>query len=879
MMKRLHGVRLSVRNGLAVAVLGLCAFGVLGSSGAPAQAPGVPKPSEFLNLNVGADGVIANYRQIVSYWKAVDAASDRITVQDLGSTTMGNPYIVAVVTSPENQAKLQYYRDLNNRLYDPRKTTDKEAEELIANGKTIITMQFGIHSDELGGPQLSMEAAYRFATDNSPRMRDVLDHTIIVVTPAQNPDGVQLVADWNAKTAGTRYEGGALPFLYNKYVGHDNNRDWYMFTQKESQIAVGIWNRWHPQISFDIHQMGVDGARIFIPPYVDPCDPNVDPILRSEIASLGSVMAAELISQGKQGVVTNAMYDMWTPARAYVNYHGGVRILTEAASARLASPVLVRFDQLTSGIGYDAQRVSWNFPVVWRGGFWRLRDIMDYEQAAVDALLDHATKYRTLWLTSFYRVNKNAIGRVLTETGELKPYAVVIPADQRDQMSASKMLSALQFADVEISRARSAFTAEGRTYPAGSHVILMAQPASPFVKTLTEVQHYPDLREYPGGPPQRPYDATAFTMPLLMGVNVVRVQRPFTADLELVPSPIQAAPGAVVGGRASYAYVLPHDSAGLLALSRLAKAEIPFRWALSPFKAVGRQFEAGSILVPVVNQPAVHQAVAALAKALPTAIYAINDPVPQGAAVRMPRIGLYKSYIPAIDEGWTRWLLEQFEIPYTSLENRDVRAGGLRTKYDVIVLPDQAERAMLDGFSPGSVPPEYVGGLGQPGVEALRGFIEDGGTVVAMASASLFAIDSFRLPVENVLAPSARRAGQDAEFYAPGSIVRTRVDTAHPVAFGSPPDGIAWLEQSPAFRPSGPARAIVSFPEAGSLLLSGWLLGGQRLSGAAGVVEAPLGRGRVILFGFLPQFRAQTWATFGLFFNSLYYSTFAGAAR
>jgi hypothetical protein len=872
-----------VKRRLGGVLLAACALAVLASPGPPARTATVSTPSEFLKMSIGADGVLANYEQIVSYWKAVDAASDRITLQDLGPTTMGHRYVAAVITSPENQAKLDYYRNLNNRLYDPRTTTDDEAQGLIAGGKTIVAIQLGIHSDEVGAPQLSLELAHRFATEDTLRMREVLDQTIIILSPSQNPDGAQMVAEWNAKMLGTRFEGGPLPFLYHKYVGHDNNRDWYMFTQKESQISVGrIWNYWHPQISYDLHQMSVDGARMFIPPYVDPCDPNVDPILRARINELGSAMAAELTSQGRDGVVIHAMYDMWTPARAYVNYHGGVRILTEAASARLASPVLVRFDQLTSGIGYDAARASWNFPRPWRGGFWRLRDIMDYEHAAVDALLDHAAHYRSSWLSSFYRVNKNAIGRVQPETGEPKPYAVVVSASQPDPMSAFKMLWVLQFADVEISRARTAFVADGRPYPAGSHVILLAQPASAFAKTLTEVQHYPDLREYPGGPPQRPYDATAFTMPLLMGVNAVQVLRPFTADLELLTSPIAPPPGTVVGGRASHAYVLAHDSAGLLALGRLAKAGVGVRWALSSFKAAGRQFEAGSILVPITGQQGVHEAVAALAAALPVTIYAVNEPVPEGGVVRLPRIGLYKSYVPVMDEGWTRWLLEQFDLPYTSLENKDVKAGALRARYDVIVLPDQAQRAMLDGYSAGSVPPEYVGGLGEAGVGALRAFAEDGGTLVALASASLFAIERLHLPVDNVLSPFAGRGdepGGSADFYAPGSIVRTRVDTTHPVAFGSPAESIAWFEQSPAFRTSGNARAIVTFPPAGSPLLSGWLLGGQRLSGTDGVVEAPVGKGRVILFGFQPQFRAQTWATFGLFFNSLYYSTLESVAR
>lgn len=856
-----------MRRTILLFVLAVLALG----AAAQRQEGGIPAPSEFLKINVGADGVLATYDQIVQYWKAVDALSDRITVQELGKTTMGRPYIVAIVTSSENQKRLEEYRAINNRLYDPRTTSERDAQRLIAQGKTIVAMQMGIHSDEVGAPQLSLELAYRFATESTPRMRQVLENTVIVLSPSHNPDGTQMVAEWNRKTLGTPYEGGPLPFLYQRYVGHDNNRDWYMFTQQESRLTVSkIWNAWHPQISYDLHQMGADAARIFMPPYVDPADPNIDPILRAQTDQLGSYMAAELLGHGKAGVVTHALYDLWTPARAYADYHGGVRILTEVAGARLASPVAVPFSTLRGGIGYDAQQASQNFPRPWRGGTWRLRDIMDYEHAAVDALLDHAAGQRQSWLTNFWRVNQNAVGRIQPGTEKSKPYAIIIPARQRDPASAFEMMRALQLGDVEIHRARTDFLAGGKRYPAGSHVVLMAQPASAFANTLTEVQHYPDRRLYPGGPPQEPYDVTAYTMPLLMGVDVVRIAEPFEADLELLSLPVSAGPGSIVGGRARTAYAFAHDSAGMLALIRLAKNQVPVRWAREPFEQGGQKYPAGTIIVPVTQQSKVHEQMEAIAEALPVTVHALGGPVPTGWTVRLPRLGLYKSYAASIDEGWTRWILEQWGLPCSTLENRDITRGGdaLRARFDVIVLPDQSPNEIVNGFGSGRVPPEYAGGLGDAGVAALRDFIERGGTLVALDSASLLPIQRFNLPVQNIVSSISA-----SEFYGPGSILRARVETGHPIGFGLPVDSIAWFEHSPAFRLSGSARAIVTYPAKGSPLLSGWLLGGERLNGAAAVVEVPLGMGRVILFGFRPQYRAQTWATFGLFFNSLFYST------
>ena len=644
-----------------------------------------------------------------------------------------------------------------------------------------------------------------------------------------------------------------------------------MLNLDETKVVTRFYfKEWFPPVLYDMHQMGANAARIFIPPYVDPWDPNVNPILISEMSALGSNMAAELTGQGKDGVVIHGIYDGWTPARGYVNYHGGLRFLTEMASVRLASPITLRFDQLGVGIGYDAKQVAWNFPRPWRGGTWRLRDIMDYEEAAADALLDHATKYREMWLTNFYRINQQAIGRRDPLTGKDKPFAIVFPATQKDPASAYKLLETLQFADLEVHRAKAPFTADGKQYPAGTHVILMAQPASSFAKTLTEVQHYPDLRQYPGGPPQRPYDVTAYTMPLMMGVEALHVQQPFQADLELLSAPLTA-PAGEVAARAKKAYTFAHDNAGIRATTKLTKAGLKVVWT------------SDAIVVPVEGQRGVHEAVAEAAKEGPLHVKAIDTAVPAGIAVRAPRVGMYKSYVASMDEGWTRWIFEQWGIDYTSLENKDVKAGNLRAKFDAIVLPQQGARSMTNGFAAGSMPPEYVGGLGQDGTGALKAFVEAGGTLIALDSASMWPIEAFGLPVKNVLqvlAGGGEGGGgggalgpNSAAFYAPGSIVRTKVDVNSPIAYGSDTESVAWFEQSPAFEVSGNARSIISYPTSGSPLLSGWLLGAEKLNGKSAVVEVPVGKGRVILFGFRPQYRAQTWATFKLLFNSLYYAT------
>jgi hypothetical protein len=483
----------------------------------------------------------------------------------------------------------------------------------------------------------------------------------------------------------------------------------------------------------------------------------------------------------------------------------------------------------------------------------------------VDALLDHAARNRQAWLTNFWEVGKRAIGRVGRESTRRQPYAVVISAIQNDSLAAAEMLRALQLGDVEVHRARAPFKAGRSRYPAGSYVILMAQPASAFAKTLTEVQRYPDLRPDANGPPQQPYDVTAYTMPLLMGVTATHVEEPFNADLELLPSPMPVDGGQLLPGSETDAYVFAHDSAGMRALIQLLRDRIRVGWARQPFVVNGKTLPPGTMVVPG-GQPGVREKLAAVVRALPLKISAARAGLPPIWSLGLPRVGLYKSYSAAIDEGWTRWIFDQWSVPYSTLENRDIRNdhGTLASRFDAIVLPDQYAAEIVDGLGAGQVPAQYVGGIGDEGVAALRTFVEHGGTLIALDSASSLPIQRFGLQVLNV---------SHTDIYGPGSILRTRVNVDHPIGFGSETQSIAWFEHSLAFRAQGNARAIVSYARGPSLLLSGWLTGGEHLNGSDAVVEVPLGRGRVILFGFRPQYRAQTWATFRLFFNALFYAT------
>lgn len=519
----------------------------LGAAQPASDAP-PPSPDSVLGFVVGSDRRLADWEEIAGYMDLLARSSPRVRVDTLGETTLGRPFIALTISSAENLRRLDRYLEIQRKLADPRRlSSEAEAEELIGEGRAVVLITGGIHSTEVGGYQVPMRIAYRLAAGQDEATRLILDRVILLLVPSLNPDGSQAVVDWYESTLGAAWEGASPPFLYHHYVGHDNNRDWYAFTQKETRLAVTrLHNVWHPQIVHDIHQMGATGPRFFVPPWTDPIEPNVDPLLVAGINALGTAMAWEMYSQSKQGIVVNAIYDAWTPARSYQHYHGGVRILTETASARLATPIEVPFDSLDRRRGVDSRVASWRFPDPWPGGVWRLADIVDYMESGAWALLRQAALYRERWLRSFYLVGLRTIGG-----REGWPRAFIIPAEGQNPDGLADLLRILVTGDVEVRRAREAFVVRGRRFAAGSYVVPMAQPYSGFAKTLLEVQRYPALEEYPGGPLRPPYDVTAHTLPLLMGVEVVASDTlPAVQLSELISVPESKKVAAGLSGRA-----------------------------------------------------------------------------------------------------------------------------------------------------------------------------------------------------------------------------------------------------------------------------------------------------------------------------------------
>ncbi len=781
-------------------ILACVCAALLATLGRTAQAAPAwpPSPDAFLGHRVGADFRLAHWDQIVGYFRALDTASDRVLVRELGKSTEGQPIILAFIGSPETIRNLDRMRAQQAKLADPRTLSAADEAALVRDGTIVVWVNCGLHSSEVGASQMAMELAYRLATGEDERTREIRERCLILLMPSANPDGNVKVADWYERYLGTPFEDAPMPWLYQKYIGHDDNRDWFMVTQQETRILTqALYREWFPTIIWDVHQMGSNGARLFVPPFYDPVNPNVPPVLNQSLQMVGGHMVEALSAAGKTGVVTGAIYDNWWQGgfRTSAYRHNLVGLLTEAASANIASPIFQRFSELRGGArGLDAYAPRVNFPEPWPGGWWRLRDIIDYEEVAAMSLFTLAARYRDTLLGNQLALGQDAIRKGQEEP----PFAFLVPPDQRDAGSAARMLRTLQLQGIEVHRARAAFTADSVAYPAGTAVLLCAQPFRSHLKDLLERQEYPERRLFPGGPAEGPYDVAGWTLPLQKGVRCVTAVAPFTADLE-----------------------------------RVDEVTVPKRTVTG---------------------------LGATAK-------------------KQPRLALYQPWTGSMDEGWTRWVLEQYGIAYTTLHNAEVRAGGLRDRYDCILIADQSGSSILNGVAPTAMPAPYAGGIGADGVIRLQEFVEAGGTLVLMDSATDLAIQQFGVPVKNALDGLDR-----TKFFCPGSVLRITVDTTHPLGAGFDTSAAAYFINSRAFTVSPEAlkpdpthgnrprvRVVASYSDT-VLLLSGWCLGEEYLKGKPAICEADYGKGHIVLFGFRVQHRAQTEGTFPFLFNAIYRS-------
>ena len=855
-------------------------------------------PQQFLGFRVGEDKKLARWDKIVEYMRLIANGGDRVRLRELGKSTNNNPFIVLEISSPDTLKNLDRFKQLERKLYfQGGAPTETERDEIFRSGKAVVLVTCNVHATEIGASQMVLELVHRLATENSPEVKKILDNVIFLLVPSLNPDGQIMVTDWYNKNVGTEYEASPLPWLYHPYIGHDNNRDMYMFTQKESQLTARLlWHDWFPSVWLDEHQMGSQGARIFVMPATDPINQNVHPLIYRWNGMLGQSQAAALEAAGKEGIIYNSTYtNFWQGAMAWSGWwHNQVGLLTEVASARIASPIEQRKaqsgQQQTAAATDDFQgqqrRQMENpneplppprdvtprteYPRPWLGGKWTLRDIVDYELIATMALLDTAADHREQLLRQIYEVN-----RATVEAGTKGDLSAIIISVEKQHVprEAYHLVERLQMAGVEVSRAEADFEADGKKYSAGTFVIPMNQVFARYAKDLLEKQTYPEVRRSPTSAPEPPYDVTAWSLGMQMGVETAFLKKPLPVTTKLTRLDASPKPTGEVrgeGARFSFDYAGPDSST---AVNRLLKGGVQTEIVLLSANERPRVAGTGAsreMLQSLSRDLGLVIQTAASANGKSGRATATTDKVMAVSTlrVRAPRLGLYQPWMSNMDEGWTRWVLEQYEFPYKTLHNADIKAGRLREKFDAILLPDQQPRDILNGNDFKTIREEYRGGIGEAGLESLRQFVKEGGTLIAMGASCDLAIDKFPIPVRNL-----KRGLTRDQHFAPGTIVRIQVDNTHSLGLGMPSDTYGFYNNSPFFAlvegfSSQKATVVARYPNS-DVVASGWLKGEEFMAGRAAVVSIEMNPGRIVLFGLRPQHRAQTHATFPMLFNAL----------
>ena len=865
----------------------------------------IPSPETILGFRPGADYKLATYDQSLDYFKKLAATTKYMKLVEAGKTSQGRPMMFALISTPQNLARIDHYRGIARRLAHPQGLTDAEARRLSREGKAFVHIDGGLHSTEVASAQHTLQLAYDLVSQpNDPNVKMMLGNVILMLWPTINPDGQQMVAEWYMKNVGTPYELSGLPKLYQEYVGHDNNRDAYMLNMVESRVLEHTWRQWEPQIIYVHHQSGPFPTRIWLPPFSEPVGVEAPYVISREVNMIGMAIAKGLEEHGQVGAThMGTAFDAWYPG--YVDYAPNFKNIaafwTETALYQFATPHTYTIDDFPQNMRDLRERSLYSSP--WPPGLWRLRDAVDYMETASLSVLEFASRYKESLLYDRYQSGRDqiALGR------KKPPYAYVVPREQRDPVAAVELLRRLAFGGVRVFELTAPAAFGGATFPAGTWVVPTDQEFAAMAREVLDIQRYPDLRQFPGGPPERPYDAAGWSLPLQMGVSVVPALTPLDDEVRRTLKPIGAPAAVTVKPTPYLASALDNakDAAPFDSLPGAGFNTDPAAAAIVPpagrltgsgpllmldpaenntFRALNRAWAQGATVQMVngryaisgLSEVAQADLVTSLALRASRAAAAAGQAV---RSVRKPRVGLYQPWTGSMDEGWSRWVLEQYGFPLVTLHPEDFRSP-LSERVDVVIIADDARIPVQSadngrggqgggrGGRGGPVRPEYAYQLTPADLQAFEQFIRGGGTLVCLNSASTFAIQQFTLPVRNVVAGL-----RPEEFFLRGSIVEVTPDRAHPVMAGMPEKAAVFVDGSPVFETLDGFKGTVlaKYQDAGSPLLSGYLIGEKYLQGKAAALDVQLDAGHVILLGFRPEWRGQPFGTFKVLFNAALY--------
>ena len=856
-----------------VIIVVLCGF-------SPAAFAQVTTPEEYLGYKPGENFRLATYEQLLGYFELIEGQSDRLKLFDMGPTSEDRRMKYAIISSRENMADLDRYKDISKTLSLAKNLTGEEAKKLASRGKVIVWIDAGIHASETSPQMHHFQLAYDLITGTDQQSQFIRDNVILLLVHA-NPDGMTIVADWYNQNVGTPYEVSRLPVLYHKYAGHDNNRDSFMGNLVETRNMNRIVGKeWFPELLYVQHEAAPFPARIWIPPNPEPVNPNIHPIIFRWKNLIGSAMGQGFEAADLPGAISRTAFDLWYPGYAdgpSVEGHNIPSILTETANYRYATPRYYTINDFPEQ--YRDLTMGTFYPSPWKGGWWRFRDAVEYNLIASKSVLDIAAKYRYEFLYYKYKMAKDVIARFNNEP----PYGWIIPAEQRDPNSTALMLNRLIDYGIEVNKADESFVYNGIRYPEGAYIIPTGQPFGMYVKNILEKQEYPDLRKYGhlwqgisrslkwDGAPLAPYDGVGWTLPLQMGIKTHKMDT--RQNIKSTSIPEAASPAGRITGKGPQLFFSHTDNNSFLALNQILNENGKVSLALSDFSIGSNKYPKGTFMVETgtLSSAALNSIVSESRIQL-----AGGDPGVKSKSLIKAKIGLYKSWVANMDRGWISYILEKYQFSYLSIADGEVKAGDLYDRFDVIILPDQSPSSIINGHRKGTMPPNYTGGITSDGVENLKDFVINGGVLICNKSSCLLPMEQFLLPVKNIL----EKVKSDS-FNCPGSLLKTDYDTDHPLAFGMKKRDIAYFSRALVFEvlPDSlrkgkkvkdlPTKIIAKYPDE-SLLKSGWILGEDVIKDKAAIVEVQLGKGKIILFGFNVHNRAQAYTTFKLLFNGLY---------